>query len=950
MIDIEQLRSALGDGYRVDESLGAGGMAVVYRAFDRRHARDVAIKVLTPDVAASVSHDRFVREIHIAAQLQHPLIVPVFDSGESHGVLFYVMPLVEGESLRQRLDREPRLTISEILSITRDVASAIDYAHGRGVVHRDIKPANILLSGGHALVADFGIARAVDVSDATALTGTGVMVGTPHYASPEQLLGDPSLGSRTDVYSLATVVYEMMAGAPPFPGASLQAIVAGHLGTTPAPLALDGRSVPAVDRVLRQGLAKVAAERFGTAGALADALAAAVETGRAGSPRRRHLVIGGVVVAALGLGALAARWAFRPVGAIDPDLVAVAPFDVVGTGLEVWREGFMDLLSQNLDGIGTLRVVAPSIVVKRWSGRADVASATAIGRQTGAGVSVVGSVFHAGRDSVRVGAVVVDAGRGMRIGDVSFRFPADRVDIAVDSLAVQVLTVLGRTRPTGTARAAGLLSRSFGALRAFLQGEQHFRRAEWDRAAEAFDEAVDRDSLFALAWYRIFQTRLHMGTGIDSLLWSYALRAGRLNRGLGPRDSLMIAADSVLASVIEVTTMDPSAEQRRRRVFEILDMANRRFPGDAELWYQTGRSRSRIGYLVGLRPEQALEALDRAIASDSLFAPAYLEAMYIATAARGLDATRRYAEAYLRLKAVGVNADAVRLALALMEPGRAQSAAIQAVLDTSSARQLYHAVGLFDYADDTAETSIRLARALVRRSYDPSLSPDPLLPRVVLGFALAFRGHVDEAMSVLGSNRLYLASQVAALGAMEPGAATALFDSVLNASRVPSADIVFAFPWWLRAGDTISLARSLSALQRAPGSVPIQFTLAAGRAYLLLARGDSAAALAAFSQLPTSVNHEGLGDWERYVTIRLLNDARRFREARARLEREVPSTPFPWDVVLLVERARTLEGLGDRDGAVRAYRRVATLWMHADSALQSVTRSANEAARRLERR
>jgi tetratricopeptide (TPR) repeat protein len=652
--------------------------------------------------------------------------------------------------------------------------------------------------------------------------------------------------------------------------------------------------------------------------------------------------------AAIAGGAWAAwsQWGRRP--RLDANLVAVAPFDVLGPGLELWREGLMDMLSRNLNGAGPLRVVSPTVVIRSWSGRADVASAQQVGLRTGAGLSVVGSIVSAGADSVRLAVTLVDVATAEPLGDVEFGGAVSRIDVAVDSLTMGLLAAVGRSRPIGAVHLSSARSASFPALKAYLQGEQYFRRAEWDSAGRHFERAASLDPSFALAVYRIFQTRLYKGTGItfDSLMWSYALRAGELNRGLAPRESLMVAADSVLAAVSYTSALDVEAQRRRERVIAILELASRRFPDDAEVWYQLGRARNRIGYLLGVQPEKALEALDRAIALDPAFAPAYVEAMSFATMTRGQAATQRYLKGYLALDQRGLLADVARLALDLMDPRRSRSDAVARTLDTASARMLYHTKTIFEYAADSAETDIRVGRYLVARPYDPSLAADPALPRRTLGFALAFRGHMAEALRVLGTDRLYLVSQIAMLGAMPRDRAAAVFDPLLHAESAQREELVFALPWWARERDTAALTRAIALGDREAGRAPsARFVAEAGRAWRALAVGDSAQALTRFLQLPDFPNEEGIGDWERYTAIRLLNDARRFDEALARLDREIPSTPFPWDVVLLLERARANEGLGQSEAAAGMYTRVADLWARCDPALQPIVSAARAASR-----
>ena len=270
---LERLRGALTDRYRIERELGQGGMATVYLAHDLRHERDVAIKVLHPDLGAALGSDRFLSEIRTTARLQHPHILPLLDSGEADGLLYYVMPLVTGETLRTRLERERQLPVTDAVQITREVADALGYAHGHGVVHRDIKPENILLQGGHALVADFGIALAVQSAGGQRMTQTGLSLGTPQYMSPEQAMGERSVDARSDIYALGAVAYEMLVGEPPFTGPTVQAIVARLVTEEPRPIAIQRKAVPeqVEDAVLR-ALEKLPADRFASAGEFAAAL------------------------------------------------------------------------------------------------------------------------------------------------------------------------------------------------------------------------------------------------------------------------------------------------------------------------------------------------------------------------------------------------------------------------------------------------------------------------------------------------------------------------------------------------------------------------------------------------------------------------------------------------------------------------------------------------------
>ncbi len=327
--EVAKVRRVLADRYRVDRVIGEGGMATVYLAEDLKHKRQVAVKVMRPELAATLGSERFLREVEIAAQLNHPNILPMFDSGtvvdsqqstvdsRPSTILYYVMPFVEGESLASRLSREGELPVPVALQLAREVAEALGYAHKRGIIHRDIKPANILLHEGHALVADFGIARALD-AEGEAITRTGLAIGTPQYMSPEQSTGDKTVDARTDIYALGAVLYEMLTGEPPFTGRSPQAVVARSLTERPRPIAATREGLqPGIEEVVARSLARSAADRFPTASAFADSLSSLVTGARvlpagsvepASSPRL-WITLG--VAAMLALGAvtfMAGRW------------------------------------------------------------------------------------------------------------------------------------------------------------------------------------------------------------------------------------------------------------------------------------------------------------------------------------------------------------------------------------------------------------------------------------------------------------------------------------------------------------------------------------------------------------------------------------------------------------------------------------------------------------------
>jgi predicted Ser/Thr protein kinase len=367
----DQLNTALADRYRIERELGQGGMALVYLATDLKHDRKVALKILRPELAAVIGAERFLNEIKVTANLQHPHILPLHDSGEASSFLYYVMPYVEGETLRGKVDREKQLGLKEAVEITKQVAAALDYAHRQGVIHRDIKPENVLIHDGQALVADFGIALAVSHAGGSRLTETGLSIGTPHYMSPEQAMGDRELDARSDVYSLGAMLYEMLTGEPPYTGATAQAIVARVITEEPRPLTSQRRTVPGhVAAAVHQALSKLPADRFGSAAAFAAALentgftATTSASARPAGPSVRRpavLALAAVAVVATALAAwgwFGRRPAPEPVTrervtlgalgllpfdvsvstAISPDGRTVAWWDTTGGSPQIWTK------------------------------------------------------------------------------------------------------------------------------------------------------------------------------------------------------------------------------------------------------------------------------------------------------------------------------------------------------------------------------------------------------------------------------------------------------------------------------------------------------------------------------------------------------------------------------------------------------------------------------------
>ncbi len=605
---LARLQSALAERYAIERELGRGGMATVYLAQDLKHHRRVAIKVLKPEVAAALGPERFLREIEIAAGLTHPHILALHNSGEDGGFLYYVMPYIDGESLRERLSREKQLALGDAVRITGEIASALDHAHRRNVLHRDVKPENILLQEGHAVVADFGIARAILTAGGDTLTATGLTVGTPAYMSPEQAAGERQLDGRSDLYSLGCVLYEMLAGQPPFTGPTVESVLHQHLTADPAPVTQLRRTVPeSVVPVLGQALAKAPADRYATTTQFAQALEAALLLEPPSRSRRRSVapVVGVAAVAALGVAFLLvrSRWA---AGAVVPSAstIAVMPFIPVAadTALERLGRELVVTLSANLDGVGGIHTAeAITVLAQVGAGeRLAPAAGAELARRLGARSVLRGTLVPQGRD-VRLDAALFDVDSLAALAHTTVIGSEDDVAGLTDAATLALLRQVWQHGQPPAPDLAAITTRSVPALRAYLEGEQALARAEFDVAVRDFDRAFAADSTFWFAFWRSLYPRDY--------------------------DRLMIEAQFLAPTMSEELA--------------IWRDVTRRFPNYWPAWYDYGNYLVHWTPYLGTTYGDSRAALERTVALNPRFAPGWEHLLWTVSSQRDTAAVAR---------------------------------------------------------------------------------------------------------------------------------------------------------------------------------------------------------------------------------------------------------------------------------------------------------------------
>jgi serine/threonine-protein kinase len=696
------------------------------------------------------------------------------------------------------------------------------------------------------------------------------------------------------------------------------------------------------------------AQRGAPVGALVEVPAAAAAPPALASARRIgiRLVIGAAVLVLAGTLVVANA---RKATAFDPELLAVAPFDVFDPTLELWHEGLVDLLSRKLDGAGAFRTVSPTVVIRRWRGHADGGSAEGLGRRTGAGVVVFGQLLSAGPDSVRLSAAVLEARTGRILAEIDRTDQADRIDRLADSLSVDVIRTLTASIPGRHIRLFSVGTRSLPALKAFLQGERFFRSFALDSAIASYDRAIALDTTFALALRRAGLARgwnLQLGE-------PYFARAGVFNHGLGPRDSLLVAGDSV-----DVPGLTPRRWLVRRKV-AILEEAARRYPEDPEVWYQLGEVQFHAGDVGGYTWSDARAAFDRTIALDSTFAPAYIHPVEIALNDNDPGAARRYVRGYLTISSVIPEGAGMRLLNELLDPQRVRPWDFERELETTSPSVLYHLAFAVRSWPDAEQRQIQVAHRIIAaaQAHPLGAGADAALERrlyqALLANVLVHRGHLREARAVVG-NSFEMSSfmELALIGAISPETVETVLARWVQHPGEP--DLLY-FPWfatgpcyrtldaalwWASRRDTATLQRLVRREDSAARTVNRLVPLYArpvpelARAALALTRGDTTSALSRLLAFPDSLcpGAERL----REVRFRLLTAVGRGTEAA-----EVFDRSHDRRVPFMLERARLAERLGDRNTAIHYYQFVLQAWQHADPELQPVVADARTALRRL---
>jgi serine/threonine-protein kinase len=966
------LVNALADRYKVERELGRGGMATVYLARDIRHKRLVALKVIRPELNGTDGVERFLREIELAARLQHPHILPVFDSGTitdqgSAPAPYFVMPYVEGETLRQRIEREPRLTTEVAITLSAELAEALAYAHSHGVIHRDIKPENILLSGGHAVVADFGVARAIEwgtvaepsmadaAEPAARLTGAGFAVGTPEYMSPEQATGQ-DIDARADQYSLGCVLYEMLAGEPPFKGPTPQAVLAQNIS---GPRPHLSRVRPDAPRGLEQLILRATAldpdKRYPDMTALQKLLHEA----RRGSDRvaRRRIVFGaaGALLAVAGvIGLLTTRSAVpRVVSAAE--MLAVLPFRISGTGLQLSGEGMMDLLATNLRGVAGITTADPRTVVQRWAkrfeeGTDEPAQALAAARDLQAKSVLLGhAVATDGR--ARLVADLYQATDGRRLGHAQVDGPLDSVLPLVDRLSMGLLRDVWRSRePLPNLSIASLTTDSLSALQSYLEGERYSRRLAFDSALTAYNRAIEVDSTFALAHLRRALTYGWTG-GYGTTESGQAVAAG-----LRFSDRLPLPSRRLLQGYWALEQGLPSAIDSLRQFVAT-------YPHDVDGWYTYGEALYHLQHIVPNTPENIRAAFDTVLARDSTLTPALIHPIELSLFYRDSLSWRRYMQQFERRASIQ-RVTAHRVAAGLVWGLPPTDSALRISLNTAPA-PIHQAIPSAYYDQTATSDSVLAGMDRVRRN-SANAAARRFAP-LTRGFALLGLGRLDELRSLIDTVAVISPGAAAGLlgwpivlGLAPKSSGGARLESLIDRASAQSGSArkatyyqaVLALTTGKLPEARQRIALGLSLADTSVDSTISRGLLEATRGWVRLLEGDT---IRGIDELRAGITRAGAhaaevtGFLRFQLAVVLAARQETRREGILRLRYGIGPTAAHLIPLSYLALGKAYEAAGVADSAVMAYRQFVRLWDKADPDLQDRVIEARAAVQELTR-
>jgi tetratricopeptide (TPR) repeat protein/TolB-like protein len=948
--------------YQLIGILGSGGMGTVYRAHDTRLDRAVALKFLPSYLSAQPeARERFLVEARAAAALEHPNICSIHEIGETAEERpFIAMACYEGETLKERLSRGP-LPPAEAVAIAIQLGRALGTAHARGIVHRDVKPGNIMLcTDGTVRLLDFGLAKVADVS----LTGPGVTPGTIAYMSPEQARGD-AVDHRTDLWSLGVVFHEMLSGVRPFRGGNDRVVIQAILHDQPEQLDRRlGHASPS-PRIIARLLQKLPDDRYQSAGELLNDLeqnvpvrstGAALTWARARS--RAFGLTGTALLAAVALLLLVrhGRPSATVTAAADPDspspTIAVLPFTVRGPGLEVWREGMVDLLSMGLDGTAGIRAIDSRTLLARWHKEvgekavADLALALGVARRTQAQYALVGSAVAAG-PRIRLRADIYDVGSGRVVGPVQVEGPSDSVLALVDRLGMQTLGLVleKNSGELPVLDLAGVTTTSLVALKAYLEGGEHYRHSEFREASVAWERAVRTDSLFALAYLGL----------ADAYAWSANIANAGEEKFHKALERAWTMADRLPGRERTLVKMRWARNAALPQALTMIQEATRKYPDAADTWYELGETYFHDAASLG-SPEQTEGAFRRAAEFQPTMAPYRahlldLAFVWHADSAHIVHELENYGE--LAPEDVRTRAGRIASALAFGDSGRRARARVEiGTLDPETATQVYLFLAHPRFAE-RREDIFPVVESRVDQHSWGRLQHEHLMNLAMMDGRLHEALAIQEAPTTPAVYRYCGPLYLSARGLPVP---ESVFDQRFasgptDSSLLTDPFLVTCVTWyaarhgdWKRHGMLVARARATAARELAAGDTASagewDWVARAAEAHGLWYRGRKEQALHAFES-----TIQGQYGWETLWQVGQLEfELGRLDQA----ERVFRALWFSRDgVPAYLQRARILERMGRSAEAREAYQFVTYAWRHADPELQPLVEEARQGAARL---